>query len=200
MDSQRAGVRRTGGFTLLEMLVVIAIIVIIATVSVSMIGSFFRGQGARQGAMIVSQLVAQAKQESAKRRRHIFVVFSAAGKEAFMEIHEDKNNDGLYQGDQDARTLDADPIISDGRGDLPRLVIFDYSPTWMSFSPSGYLTFSGGFKEVQASSFDTIMNGPNPKPVGDVILRVQHQPYLMCIDLDRASGKVRRSQFLNVEP
>jgi prepilin-type N-terminal cleavage/methylation domain-containing protein len=191
--------RSSRGFTLLEMLIVIAIIVIVATISVATLGGFFRGQGARQGAMVVTQVVARAKQEAAKRRRHVFVVFSKQGEEAFLEIHEDKNNDGLYQGDQDPRTVDPDPLLSEGRSDLPRLVVFEYSPVWMSFAPSGYLTFSGGFKEVQASSFDTIMNGPSPKPVGDVILRVQNQPYLMCIDLDRASGKTRRAQFLNVE-
>jgi prepilin-type N-terminal cleavage/methylation domain-containing protein len=188
-----------GGFTLLEMLIVVAIVVIVATIAVATLGVFFRGQGARQGAMVVSQVIAQAKQQAAKTRRHAFVVFSPQGKDGWLEIHMDKNGDGIYQGDQDPRTDDPDPLIEDGRADLPRMVVFEYSPAWMSISPSGYLTFSGGFKEIQASSFDAILAGQNPKPVGDIILRVQNQPYVMCMDLDRASGKVRRSEFLNVE-
>lgn len=38
MNSQRSSARRSKGFTLLEMLIVIAIIVILATVSVAMLG------------------------------------------------------------------------------------------------------------------------------------------------------------------
>jgi len=44
------------------------------------------------------------------------------------------------------------------------------------------------------------MNGQSPSPIGDVILKVDNQPYFMCMDLDRASGKIRRSFFLNQEP
>jgi prepilin-type N-terminal cleavage/methylation domain-containing protein len=46
--------RRRSGFTLIELMIVI-IIVIMAGMSVAPLSAFFRGQGARQGAAIISQ-------------------------------------------------------------------------------------------------------------------------------------------------
>ncbi|HLF93529.1 MAG TPA: prepilin-type N-terminal cleavage/methylation domain-containing protein [Planctomycetota bacterium] len=193
--------RRDRGFTLIEMLVVIIIIVIIAGVSVALLGVFFRGQGVRQGSMIVSQVIAEAKQAAAKSHRVHYVVFSKTQTEAWMEIHRDNptNLDGLYQGDQNSDSNDADPALPGGRVDLPKHVQFDYAPVWIAFTPSGYCYFSGGFKEIQASTFDAVMNGASPNPVGDIIIKIDLQPYYMCMDLDRASGKIRRTFFLNQE-
>jgi hypothetical protein len=167
---------------------------------VALLGAFFRGQGVRQGAMIVGQAVAEAKQLSAKSHRNVFLVFSpVAANEGWVEIHKDLNEDGNYQGDNKPNTPDADPVIEGGKAELPKFVTFHEAPSYIVFSPSGYMTFGGGFKEIQASTFDAVMNGSNPKPVGDVILKMQHRPYFMCTDLDRASGKMRRSFFLNQE-
>jgi prepilin-type N-terminal cleavage/methylation domain-containing protein len=191
--------RRTKGFTLLEMMVVIIIVVILASVSVALLNVFFRGQGVRQGAMIVTNAVAQAKQKAAEKHRYFFLVFSPIGKDGWMEVHEDKNEDGIYQGDDKADTVDADPAVEGGKVDLPKFVVFDQSPSWIAFSPSGYCHFNPGFKEIQASSFDKVMNGSNPTPLGDVILRIQGRGFVMCIDLDKAAGKVRRFFFINEE-
>src|SRR5205814_3348207 len=81
--------RRRSGFTLLELLIVIIIIVLLTTLSVALLSVFFRGQGARQGAMIVTQVLAQTKQEAAKTHKHHFVVFSKSGDDGWMEIHKD---------------------------------------------------------------------------------------------------------------
>lgn len=189
---------REQGFTLLELLIVIIIIVLLTTMSVALLSVFFRGQGARQGAMVVTQVLAQTKQAAAMSRKVHFAVFSKQGQDGWMEIHRDMNNDGIYNGDQDPKTAsDADPMVDDGYVDLPRNVAFEYAPEWLSVSPSGYVGFSSGFKEIQASTFDTVMNGPKPTPVGDVILRVMNKPFVMCLDIDRASGKVRRNFFVN---
>ncbi len=193
--------RREKGFTLIEMLIVIVIIVILAGVSVALMGVFFRGQGVRQGATIVSQVVAEAKQAAAKSHRVHFVIFSKTKTDAWMEIHIDniQSPDGIYQGDQSSDTIDADPALEGGRIDLPKHVQFEYAPMWIAFTPSGYCYFSGGYKEIQSSTFDAVMNGNSPNPVGDIILKVDMQAYYMCMDLDRASGKIRRSFFLNQE-
>lgn len=192
--------RREKGFTLIELLIVIIIIVMMATLAVALLSVFFRGQGARQGAMIVMQVLAQAKQEAAKSRRCTFVVFSKQGEDGWLEIHRDMDNNGVYSGDQNPKTEDGDPLVDDGRVELPRNTSFEYSPVWLSITPSGYCSFNSGFKEIQASTFDKVKNGPSPKPVGDVILRVTNKPFVMCLDLDRASGKIRRDMFLNDEP
>ena len=191
--------RREKGFTLIELLIVIIIIVLMATMAVALLSVFFRGQGARQGAMVVMQVLAQAKQEAAKTHRYHFVVFSKIGEDGWMEIHRDMDNNGIYNGDQNPKTTDADPLVDDGLVELPRNVVFEYSPQWLAISPSGYCSFNSGFKEIQASTFDKVKNGPSPKPVGDIILRVQNKPFVMCLDLDRASGKIRRDMFLNDE-
>jgi prepilin-type N-terminal cleavage/methylation domain-containing protein len=200
--------RRERGFTLIEMLIVIIIIVILAGASVALLNAMLRGQGVKQGAMIVTQAVAEAKQQAAKTHKVVFLVFSplgggaaggAAGPEGWLEIHMDKNEDGVYQGDQKLDSQDSDPAIEGLKIDLPRFVVFEGAPVWIGFSPSGYITFSPGFKEVQASTFDAVMNGSNPRAIGDVILRMSGRGFYMCVDLDRASGKVRRSFFLNQE-
>ncbi len=202
---RHAGSAGRAGFTLLEMLVVIIIVVIMASVSVALLNVFFRGQGVRRGAMLVTNAVAQAKQKAAEKHRYFFLVFSPTGggtgpeKEGWMEIHEDKNEDGIYQGDDKPGTVDADPAVEGGKVDLPKHVVFDTSPSWIAFSPSGYCHFNPGFKEIQASSFDKVMNGSNPTPVGDVILRISGRGFVMCIDLDKAAGKVRRFFFINEE-
>src|SRR6516225_5266522 len=98
---------RRAGFTLIELLIVIIIIVLMATMAVALLGVFFRGQGARQGAMIVTQVLAKTK-------HYHFVVFSKRGEDAWMEIHWDRDNNGIYNGDQNPKTDDPDPLIDDG--------------------------------------------------------------------------------------
>jgi prepilin-type N-terminal cleavage/methylation domain-containing protein len=192
--------RREQGFTLLELLIVIIIIVLLVTMAVALLSVFFRGQGARQGAMIVTQVMAQAKQEAAKTHKYHFIVFSKKDQDGWMEIHRDMDNNGLYNGDEKRDTADSDPVVDNSTADLPRNVVFERSPVWMAISPSGYCSFSPGYQDMQASSFDKIMNGPKPTPIGDIILRVKGKPFVMCLDLDRASGKIRRNFFINEDP
>ncbi|HZE96487.1 MAG TPA: prepilin-type N-terminal cleavage/methylation domain-containing protein, partial [Planctomycetota bacterium] len=151
--------RRDSGFTLIELLIVIIIIVLMATMSVALLSVFFRGQGVRQGAMIVQQALAQTKQEAARDHRYHFLVFSRNGEDGWLEIHKDMNNNGIYDGDQNPKSDDTDKLVDDGFIEMPRNITFEYSPQWLAISPSGYCSFNSGFKEIQASTFDKIKNG-----------------------------------------
>ena len=204
--------RRRTGFTLIEMLIVIMIILILLTMTVALFNTWFRGQGVRRGAITLSQALAQTKMRAAELHKHHFLIFSQVNRaqldplatlwtDQWFEIHQDMNLDGIYQGDFDPRTDgDADPAIDGHEIRLSKFVYCDFAPQWIGVSPSGYMWFSGGFNEVQASSFDAVMNGPNPNAIGDVIIRVKGRAYAMCVDFDRAIGKVRRQFFLNEDP
>jgi prepilin-type N-terminal cleavage/methylation domain-containing protein len=191
--------RRRPGFTLIELLVVIIIIVILAGLSVALLNVFFRGSGVRQGAMIVSQALAQTKQAAAETRSVHYLVFSPVDQEGWMEIRKDMNQDGIYQ--------PATDVAIEGRKfDLPKYVVFEKAPGYVALQPSGYLslfTSTGGvLAEVSASQFDSIMNGNTTATEGEIVLAVMaadglKKPYRMCMDLDRASGKVRRHFFVH---
>lgn len=190
---------REGGFTLLEMMIVIAIIGIILGASIALLGLMFKGESVRQASSIVAQGVAECKQWAAKEHAYFFLVFSKQGDEGTIEIHRDNNKDGVYQGDQDVKTPDADPAVEGKWADLPKFVIFETAPNWISFAPSGYLGFAPGYNEVQASTFDAIHAGAKPNPIGDVVVKVTNRNFRVCMDLDKATGKVRRSHFLAEE-
>ena len=66
----------TSGFTLFEMLIVIMIIVLVAGASVAMLNVFFRGQGVRQGAMLLTQAFTRCKQLATTERKVHFLAFT----------------------------------------------------------------------------------------------------------------------------
>ena len=100
-------------------------------------------------------------------------------------------------GDGDGKFMaGSDPAIEGGKIELPKFCDFEKKPDWMGFNPSGYIVFPGGFQEVQAGQFDGNMASGAPVPMGDIVLRAQGEQMKLCIDLDRAAGKVRRHEFL----
>jgi prepilin-type N-terminal cleavage/methylation domain-containing protein len=188
---------RKQGFTLIELMVVIVIIIILAGSTVALLNVFFRGQGVRQGAMIVQQALAQAKQLAADKRTVHFVVFSndPAGDGGKMQIYQDTGTPPNKQWDP------ADIEVPERAYPLPKYVVFQHAPAWIGIEPSGYCLFSsnaipsGGFTEVQASAFEGALAANST--AGDIILNMLNKTYKMCIDVDRASGKARRHHFLN---
>jgi len=190
------------GFTLLELLIVIIIIVVIAGVAVVMSGTLMGGQAVRSGATIVMTTVARAKQLSANQKVIHFIVFINAPDGGRMEIHRDANGNGLYEGDVVPGNNDPDPVVENEPVNLPKFCEFEKAPQWMGFHPSGYVVFATttatgqAFSEVQAGTFDGAMAASTPAPIGDMILHEKGEAYRMCMDVDRASGKIRRHQFL----
>ncbi len=197
---------RRKGFTLVELIVVICIIAIIASVTVGLMNIFFRGQGVRQGTMVVQQALAQAKQLAADKRTMYFVVFINKPGGGEIQIYADTGTpttapDRNYDPATD-KQLETRPYL------MPKNVNFNTgkTPFFIGVGPSGYCEFSGSavgssasmgsgsFTEVQASTFEAALNANNLD--GDIVLSQANNKYHMCLDVDRASGKVRRSHFL----
>jgi len=191
---------RRKGFTLMELLVVIIIIIILASVTVALLNVFFRGQGCRQGAMVVTQAVAQAKQLAADKRTVHFVVFTNQPDGGVMRIYQDTGTP------PDKQYGVGDIELASRAFPLPKYVEFvpTMCPSWVGVEPSGYCLFSstsvggGGFTETPASNFEAAITtyGGGGGITCDILLRMQGRPFMMALDVDSAGGKVRRSHFL----
>ena len=188
--------KKRAGFTLIEMLVVIVIIVLLAAGVVAAWNTMFRSQGVRKGAPLLIQAIAKGKQLSANQRVVHFLVMGNDADGGWIQIHIDANGDGKFQGDNDHSTPDPDPAVEMDLIQLPKFCEFEKKPDWMGFNPSGYIVFPSGFPEVQAGTFDGMMASGAPTAIGDIILRAKGEQMKLCIDLDRAAGKVRRHEFL----
>lgn len=189
------------GFTLIELLVVIIIIIILASTTVALLNIFFRGQGVRQGAMVVAQAFAQCKTLAADKRTMHFVVFTNQPDGGVMRIYQDT-------GTPPNKMYDAGDIeVQERAYPLPKYVMFNAPncPAWVGIDSSGYVTFSptnvggGGFTPVQASVFEANVAGyaGGMAAVGcDIELRMQNQSYRTVMSIDKAAGKVRKVHFL----
>ncbi|MBI2900645.1 MAG: prepilin-type N-terminal cleavage/methylation domain-containing protein [Planctomycetes bacterium] len=185
--------KRSRGFTLLELLVVIIIIVILASVAIVMASMFLRGQGVRQSAMTIRQTFARARQLAVTQRVIHWVTFYkiAGTNNAGMRLYRD-NGDGVLTG----WPTPSDPLVENDPIELPRHVDYHLNVSYVGFTPSGTALFPPAYSEVQASSFDAQMAASNPNLIGDVVVKTTDNKYYMCMDIDRAAGKVRRDQFV----
>jgi prepilin-type N-terminal cleavage/methylation domain-containing protein len=184
--------RRNGGWTLIEMLIVMIIICLLLTGLVALFNEMFRGQTVREGARLLSQGLADARQLAATQRTYHTVRLINQSDGGVLEIYEDTNNNRSYDAN--------DKLVPGGRIFLPPHCYFldapKVYPDWVCFSPTGGCKYSPGYAGVERSDFDNNANLSNPLIQGDVVLEVRGRPYKMLIDIDRVTGKVRRQEFL----
>jgi prepilin-type N-terminal cleavage/methylation domain-containing protein len=189
--------RRRAGFTLIEMLVVVAIIVTLATLTVYLIGGFFKGTAVKEGGRIVSAAFARARQQASTTRKVHFLVFSIS--DGIMRLHEDTNRNYAT-----VRALEG-PSVDKQVGEivgLPGTVAFDsvFGATnggpYAAFQPDGSVTF---FLPSGAEAPDQTGLGPT----ADIVLRVgpKDSPAdKVYLDILPATGLIRRMEFENLKP
>lgn len=199
--AETTGSRRCG-FTLLEFLVVITLIVILAAAVMAGVSVIFKGQKLSQGARQITATLAHAREKAADRRTIHFVVFDngSDGRDGCsLTICEDTDGDRLYDNDG------TDLPLKEGIIRLPDFVRFKTAPKWMAVYPTGYTVFSpdgiggGPFLDVHAGDFDG-HTANCTEPPGDVVIRLADHEQIYCLDIDRAAGKIRRSFFLDPNP
>lgn len=180
------------GWTLVEMLIVMCIVVLLLTAMIALFNEMFRGQTVREGARLLSQGLADARQLAAMQRTYHSIRFTNQPDGGILEIFEDTNGNRVYDPN--------DKLVQGGRIFLPPHVYFMDSPKvfpdWITFSPTGGCRYAPGFVGVERTQFDTNANLPSPLVQGDIVLSCKGRPYKMLVDIDKVTGKVRRQEFL----
>ncbi|HZN61030.1 MAG TPA: prepilin-type N-terminal cleavage/methylation domain-containing protein [Planctomycetota bacterium] len=188
-ELRRDEVRSRRGFTLIELMVVIIIILILSGMTLAMMSVFMRDQGIRQAGNMVQNTISLSRQYAAEKRVMHFVVFSNNDKEGcgIMRTYKDINNSKSYD--------NGDLEIEGGTVQLPAMVIFKKAPAWIGITPTGFCT---GYTDLSSSLFEKRMRDFQEE--GDIILTMRAGRYrAWCMDIDPAAGKIRRGVLLTDE-
>ncbi|MEK7467398.1 MAG: prepilin-type N-terminal cleavage/methylation domain-containing protein [Planctomycetota bacterium] len=202
--------RNQAGFSMIEMLVVITIILVLVTGSISILGVFMRGQGLKQGGRIVGTQFMNARQKACSEKCVYFLQFDTA--KHVMRLFRDADPDGpagpkTY--DRTLLTTGADADVQDGdEHPLPNHVEFACSQPWASGIAAKSLTSSTPF-DVAGSTFaiafypdgscllpvSEIGWDPDGLKTADLMLIQEGQSGRVFVDINPASGKVRKQAF-----
>jgi prepilin-type N-terminal cleavage/methylation domain-containing protein len=205
--------RSQKGFSMIEMLVVITIILVLVTGSISILGVFMRGQGLKQAGRIVGTQFMNARQKACSEKCVYFLVFDT-GKQC-MRLFRDVDPDGPAGPktfDRTLATIGPDADLQDGdEHPLPSHVEFACSQAWASGIASKSLTSTGPY-DVAGSTFciafypdgSCVLPGsgvnwdPDVAKTADLMLIQEGQSARLFIDINPPSGKVRK-QALRVD-
>ncbi|MBI3097467.1 MAG: prepilin-type N-terminal cleavage/methylation domain-containing protein [Planctomycetes bacterium] len=222
MRCAHGGRSSSAGFTLLEMLVVVAIIIVVSTMSLAFLSLFSRGQSVKEGARIVQAAFAECRQMAAAKRQVHFIHFPMFA----------SSNGNVY--DRMVFFADSDVVLSNkgvcnkpngnGAGDrrdereifLPKSVQFlngspptssvfnspmpggpqSYWP-YLGFRPDGtiQLPVNSSVQDKSMNNPATSTNGTQAKSNADIVLFRPAGPEFMAMDFVLETGKIRRMCF-----
>ena len=198
----RNGARRGGGFTLIEMLVVIAIIIIIATVSLVALSGRGRSTELKEAGRVTKAVFTKARQLASSRRETVFLVFTNATDPASglatgrIEVHRDGNKDGDYQ-------AASDPIDGEAIALLKGLVFrfqADANPqgAWIAFLSDGSIPPKGVFTagDVSSSAYDAAFASGSMAASADLVIRASNGAAgSVYLDVSLPTGQVRKIAY-----
>ena len=177
--------RKSRGFTLVEMMVVVVIILVLVTGSISILNVFMRGQSIKQAGRIINSQFMQARQRSTSEK----VVY-------FLEFDGVRNTMKLYKDTNLNRSLDVgtDEMVGDEHP-LPKTIAFETSvagsmmalpaPIYVRFYPDGSCILPVGEK-----TFD-----PDTALTADLVLMQPGQTHKLYLDISPPSGKLRKMAY-----
>lgn len=194
--------RNNRGFTLIELIVVIVIMLIILGAVVGLFGLMFRGSSLRQGGLMVTTAINGCKMEASRSRQAHYVQFIKTGtNEGQMQVWKDMNPVTLGLDTVNdlkvGHPIDLPKGVALGRtdGDIPGGAGVR-CPAWVKMAPTGYVRYSGSYGYFQTVAFEQKFNvSPPPAPDGDVIIHMIGRAYKLYMDIDEVQGSIRKSHF-----
>ena len=111
--------RHAGGFTLMEVLVVVLIVGVLTTMAAPL---FSPGRWRVDGAIAELTLTLNGAQRLAVLRQHDVVVRFLSGSGS-IRIHQDRNNDGAIEDGEDVRIMELPETVGFARGEAPALAV-----------------------------------------------------------------------------
>jgi prepilin-type N-terminal cleavage/methylation domain-containing protein len=197
--------RSAAGFTLIELLVVISIIMIIVSMTVFIIGGFFKGSSVKEGARIVAAAFSRARQQASTTRMVHFLIFDFGN--STMRLHGDANRDRVFTG---ADMTATNATIAENMP-LPQSVYFDRiagqtaGAPYAVFQPDGSVVFctpSGAiFPDISWSDPGVYSEGSFTKAPtrSDIVLRLgsnRTDPSdKIYVDVLPVTGLIRKMEY-----
>ncbi len=198
------------GFTMLEMLVVITIILVLVTGSISALGYFMRGQGLKQAGHIVNGQFMNARQRATAEKCVYFLLFDT--QKQSMRLYRDVDPDGPGGAlTYDRKLVLAGPGADVQEGEehpLPSHVEFACAQAWATGIDSKSILsskpFSSGATAFAIAFYpdgtcvlpaSELPYDPDKGASADLILVQDGQTARVYLDINTASGKVRKQAF-----
>lgn len=202
------------GFTMIEILVVVLIIVLLSFVSIPLFTSMFQSKGVREGASLVTNVISNVRELAARSQDIYFIELTNTEKCGQMKIYKDKKDANGVQDKKLVTNFDIllDQIDIKNPIFLPDNIVFHTTktnmkkfPNWIMFTPTGYCMFSSSMDSdvppqgVNSETMELNFAETNPNPLvkGDIVLSSKEQPEKMCIDINNIIGEVSEMYFLS---
>ncbi|MEK7449209.1 MAG: prepilin-type N-terminal cleavage/methylation domain-containing protein [Planctomycetota bacterium] len=178
--------KRPPGFSLIELLVVIGIIMMLSSISLIFISGFLKDERLKQGGLIVQSVFRKSQQLAATQRQMHFLVFETD--KSLMVIYKDTNENQIYDAATDEQVDES--II------LPKEIKFltgvQGPPLFRLTQP--YLGFrSDGSLMMPTGVSDQSMVHPPKADKTDIVLEQKNKPKSkMYLDYTALTGKIRK--------
>jgi prepilin-type N-terminal cleavage/methylation domain-containing protein len=175
--------RGASGFTLVELLVVITIVMILLSVSIVFLGGM-SGSAVKSSARIVQSVFMRTAQYATTQRVMFFIVFDKD--KSFMSVYEDSDEDGQFSKSKDALVGEV-VALSKGVSFSAQPPLFKSAEPYVGFKSNGSLVLPEGVPDLSM--------GDNPAEEADIILEQKNKLGKMYLDFTVMTGRIVRSVY-----